>query len=143
MSDEVKREEGEISRREFLKDAGLIASSAALGSVASLAAAPAQAAEPVKFTLYDPTGAIVVSKLFNPRLDTLEGKTICMVSDDMWQSSRTFPLIADLLQKQFPTAKIIPWDKFPSGSSNLQNDAEMGNKLKAAGCQAAIVGNAG
>jgi len=105
--------------------------------------APTATPAPVTFTLYDPTGAIEVSKLFTPRLDTLAGKTICEVSDDMWQAQRTFPLIRQLLQKQFPTAKIIPYTEFPHGSGTIAGDAEIGNKLKAAGCQAAIVGNAG
>jgi hypothetical protein len=107
-----KQARGEFSRREFIKDAGLIAGGAAIGSVSTLVTTPAEAADPVSLTVYDPTGSIQVTQLNAPRLDTLAGKTICQLGDGMWQDSRTFPLIAELLQKQFPTAKIIPYTEF-------------------------------
>jgi len=107
------------------------------------AAAPA-AAGPVTLTLYDPTGAIEVSQLFSARLDTLEGKTICEVSNRSWQADRTFALIRELLQKQFPTAKFITYDQFPSGTAAITDEkTKIGELLQAAGCQAAITGNAG
>ncbi len=98
---------------------------------------------PVTLEVYDPTGAIEVTQLFAPRVKDLNGCTICEVSDDLWETDRTFPVIRELLQKQFPTAKIITYDKFPKGSDALLADAKLGDKLKEAGCQAAIVGNAG
>jgi len=101
------------------------------------------AAGPVTLELPDPTGALEVTQLFSARLDDLAGKTICEVSNSSWEAARTFPLIRELLQKQFPTAKIIPYTEFTMGSNQIGNDLELGNKLKAAGCQAAIVGNAG
>jgi hypothetical protein len=92
--------------------------------------------------VYDPTGAINVTQLYSKRLDSLDGKTICMISDGMWQADRTFPLIKQLLQKQFPTANLIPFDKFTVGTMQIQY-AGIGAELKKAGCDAAIVGNAG
>ncbi len=98
---------------------------------------------PGALEVYDPTGAIEVTELFSARLDSLEGKTICEVSDQMWEADRTFELIRQLLQQQYPTAKIIPWTEFPEAAGSGADVADMGTKLKEAGCQAAIVGNAG
>jgi hypothetical protein len=106
------------------------------------ATAPAIAVGPVTLTLYNPTGSFEVTQTFAPRLADLNGKTICEVSDNSWQYDRTFPLIASLLQKQLPTVKIITYDKFPNGNPGADVDA-LAPAIQKAGCQAAIVGNAG
>lgn len=97
---------------------------------------------PVTLEVYDPTGAIEVTKLFAPRLDSLEGKTICEVSNSGWEARRTFPLIRELLQQAYPTATIIPYTEFPEGTRNIDID-EIGAMAKEKGCEAAILGNAG
>lgn len=102
----------------------------------------ALAAEPVTLKVYDPTGAFEVSQAFSPRLADLNGKTICEVSDDSWETDRTFPLIRGLLQRQFPTAKIVPYDQFPMGTALIDND-QIAKLAKDKRCQAVIVGNAG
>ena len=102
----------------------------------------ARAAEPVTLSVYDPTGAIEVTQLFAPRLADLNGKNICLVSNAAWESDRTLPLIGELLQKQFPAAKIIPYSEFPVGSEKIDVNS-IGDIVKKKGCQAAIVGNAG
>ncbi len=43
--------------------------------------------------VFDPSGLTEVTELHAPRLETLEGKRIGLLSDDMWQAHRTFPLI--------------------------------------------------
>ncbi len=91
--------------------------------------------------VYDPTGAFEVTQLFAPRLDDLNGKTICEISDNLWETQRTFPLIRGLLQKQFPTMKVIPYDKLPEATTDAAS--KLGEAVKAAGCQGVIVGNAG
>ncbi len=102
-------------------------------------------AGPVTLEVLDPRGASVVTQVHAPRLDTLEGKTICLLSNNIWQSWRTQPLIGELLQKQYPTAKIIPWTEIPvfSESFSPEQYAEVVAAVKAAGCDGAIVGNAG
>jgi hypothetical protein len=102
----------------------------------------AMAADPVTLKVYDPTGAIEVTQLFAPRLDTLEGKTICELWDASWEGDRTFPLIRDLLQGKYPTAKFVPYTEFPIGSAVMQAPG-IDQIAKKKGCQAAIVGNAG
>ena len=102
----------------------------------------AGAADPVILTLFDPTGATEVTELHAPRLGTLAGKTICELSNDGWESDRTFPLIRGLLQNQFPTAKFIPFTEFPRGQFGIDTD-EAAILVAKKGCQAVIVGNAG
>jgi hypothetical protein len=107
----------------------------------TLASAPAAAAEPMTLTVADPTGGIEVSQLFAPRVSDLNGTTICEVSNGMWESARTFPLITQLLQKQFPTSKIVSYDQFPTAATAVNQ--KLIDAVKAAGCQAVIIGNAG
>ncbi len=95
----------------------------------------------VTLAVYDPTGAFEVTQLFAPRIADLNGATICEISDNLWETQRTFPLIRGLLQKQFPTAKIIPYDKLPEATTDAAS--KLGETVKKAGCQAVIVGNAG
>ena len=100
----------------------------------------AMAAEPVRIELSNPTGAIEITNLFAPRLAGLNGKTICEVSDGIWETHRTFPLIRQLLQKQFPDARIIPYTELPIGTTNIDVDG-IGDVVKKKGCDAVIVGN--
>ncbi len=110
--------------------------------VFGLAAGTAQAADPVTLKVYDPTGAFEITQSFAPRLDDLNGKTICELSNAAWQVERTFPLIESLLQKQFPTVKMVRFDQLPK--LLIQQDvAGLEDAVKAKGCQAVIVGNAG
>ncbi len=145
MSEEIKK--GEISRREFLKDAGVIASTAAIGSAGLLVASPAQkasaqAAAGVTLEVLDPSGAFEVTTLNAARIPTLDGKTVAFLSDNEWQSWRTFPLLKQLLTKQFPTIKIIDWETYPrDGDHGYPDFSKHPDLLK--GVDAAILGNAG
>lgn len=109
--------------------------------------APVEAG-PVVLEVFDPTGATEVTQLFSARLDTLDGKTICELSDAAWQDDRTFPLIREMLQKQFPTAKFIPYTEFSpevtgaTGPYGIDDDKTIA-ALKEKGCEGVIVGNAG
>ena len=100
----------------------------------------ATAQSTVTLKVYDPTGAFEVTQVHAARLDTLAGKTICEIGIG-WEAERTFPLIRELLQKQFPTVKIIDYTKLPYWSTEI--NPKMVVAVKAAGCQAVIIGNAG
>jgi hypothetical protein len=92
--------------------------------------------------VYNPSGAFEVTQAFAPRVADLNGKTICEVTDGIWEANRTFPLIASLLLKQFPTAQVIPPEQFPM--LDVAKDVPgLEDAVKKAGCQAVIVGNAG
>ena len=95
--------------------------------------------------VFNPTGATERTSLHAHRLDTLENKTICELSNDSWQAHRTFPLIRKLLGKRFPALNIVPYTEFPIGS--LGPDAidtdKAADLLVKKGCQGVIIGNAG
>ncbi|MBI2853360.1 MAG: hypothetical protein HYX87_00380 [Chloroflexi bacterium] len=95
----------------------------------------------VTLEVYNPTGATEKTQRHAPRLDTLEGKTICELVNGSWQVQRTFPLIRQLLQKRFPSAKFIPYTEFPSGQ-DIDSD-RTADILVEKGCQGVILGNAG
>ena len=99
-------------------------------------------AAPVTLSLHNPTGGVEVTQLHAARLEDLNGKTICELSNDMWESHRTLPAVGELLKRQFPTAKIIPYTELPHSNDAIDNDKTI-NAVKQKGCQAVIVGNAG
>jgi hypothetical protein len=108
MSEENK---SDISRREFLKDAGLCAGCAAIGGAALLSGCAGQtqtetvtttntttvtsppvtktvqttitaAPAAVSLELFNPAGNQEISQLFAPRLSTLDGKTVAFLACD-------------------------------------------------------------
>ncbi|MBI4331193.1 MAG: hypothetical protein HY673_07930 [Chloroflexi bacterium] len=98
--------------------------------------------QPVTLEVYDPTGAVEVTHIHAPRLADLRGKTICEISNGQWEHDRTFPLIRGLLQKQFPTLKVIDYTQFPTLSATADVTG-LEALVKAKGVEGAIVGNAG
>jgi hypothetical protein len=140
------RREGKVSRKKSATGDGRMAGSDTGGSISSPASVPAETASaqanPVTLKVYNPTGTFEITQAFAPRLPDLNGKTLCEVSDDSWEYDRTFPIIRDLLKKQFPTMRIITHDHFPHGIPGMDVDA-LGPALQKAGCQGVIVGNAG
>ncbi len=134
-------EEGksEVSRRDFLKGTGSAIGGATVASMAPLAVS----AEPVKLTLFDPTGAQEITHLFAARLPDLNGKVIAELAVDptKWQPHRTMPYIEKLLKEQFPTVTFIPMQEFPMG---LQVSEDRVIRMVAARKpDAVIIGNAG
>jgi hypothetical protein len=102
----------------------------------------AVAAQPLTWQISDPTGAMDITELHAPRLDTLAGKKICELSNDSWQAHRVLPAIREQLKERFPSAQFIAFTEFPLG--NREIDSEKAAELVAAkGCQAVIIGDAG
>ncbi len=95
----------------------------------------------VGLRVYDPTGSMTVTQLFSPRLADLSGKIVCELSNGLWEAHRTFPFIRELLQKQFPTIKIIPYTEFPIGKDAIDSE-EIVAKVRAQGGDAVLIGNA-
>ena len=91
--------------------------------------------------VFNPTGAIEITKPHASRLDTLEGKTICLLSNDMWQADRTLLLVQELLQERFPKATVLPHTEFPVGTAQIDSDGAT-ELLIEKGCQGVIIGNA-
>lgn len=91
--------------------------------------------------VFDPSGATEITQLHAPRLDSLEGKTVAMISDDMWQAHRILPMILDYLEETYPGITVIPESEFPMGNT-LMDREETVDMLTARGVDAVIVGNA-
>ncbi len=109
------------------------------------------------YEVFSPEGEVTVPvQPAAPRLDTLNGKTICELSSHMYNAHVSFPIIRELLIKRYPDIKIVPFteiDKGIPGNSVLiltgkedeQEAKEQGAvaAMKAHGCDAAIIGNGG
>jgi hypothetical protein len=125
-----------------VKETVIVPQTVPAAPAATGAPAPTAAPAPVTITLYDPTGAAEVTQLFAPRIDTLAGKTICEVTNGSWEAARTDPYIIEQLQKLYPTAKFVPSSALPRLSTTIEV-AGLEDAVKAAKCDAVIIGNAG
>jgi hypothetical protein len=91
--------------------------------------------------IFDPSGATEITRLHAPRLPSLEGKTVAMLSDDMWQAHRMLPMLRELLGARFANVTILPETEFPMGNSAIDRD-ETADMFVEKGVDAVIVGNA-
>ena len=91
--------------------------------------------------VHDPSGAVEVERLHAARLDSLEGKTVVFLSDDMWQAHRMFPLLEEALGTRYPGVRIIRETEFPMGSTEIDRE-ETADLIAARGADAVVVGNA-
>ena len=106
-------------------------------------------AEPV-YKVVSPLGeSTVKTAAMAPRLDTLAGKTVCLVWNRSFKADVTLPAIAEALKKQYPTVKIVPYSALPMaplpeppGSPGKESEA-LQAAYKAKGCDAVIAGNGG
>ena len=113
------------------------------------AAAAEPSAEPV-YKVVSPVGAIAVkTTTMARRLDTLAGKTVCMVWNRSFKADVTLPAIAEALKKQYPGVKIVPYSAMPMaplperpGAPRKESEA-LQAAFKAKGCDAVIAGNGG
>ncbi len=144
MSEDIRK--GGISRRDFIKDATLIAGSAAISSSLALAgsaqtAAAQTAATPVTVEIYDPKGPTEVTAVYNKRLDTLEGKRIGY-TEGTWMVGTAKPLVMDLLKKQYPTMVEVPnVPQYPQ--IQAMKDEDVAKWVKDNKVDGMVVGNAG
>lgn len=85
-----------------------------------------------------------------PRLDTLNGKTVCEIWNGGFKADVMFPIIEQMLRERYPAIKIISFTEFPTvtisslGSGNKAQTLEaVRAALLAKGCDAVITGNGG
>ena len=58
-------------------------------------------------------GETVKKKSIAPRLDTLNGKTICETWNEDFKGDFMFPVYRELLKERYPGVKVIPYTEFP------------------------------
>lgn len=107
------------------------------------------AQEPV-YEVVSPLGDVTVKTIpVSSNLDTLDGKTICELSVDMYSYDISFPVIREALQQRYTGLKIISHTEFPEITmmppgpeyqKYVENQVAM---LKQKGCNAVILGNGG
>jgi hypothetical protein len=131
-----------MTMKKKIRNGGVVALALLLAVAATAVVRDASAQGPVTLKVYNPTGAFQVTQTFAPRLPDLNGKTICEVTNGSWEADRMFPAIRQLLQRQYPTAKIVTFEELPKLSTGIDVPG-LEEAVKKYGCQGAIIGNAG
>ena len=73
----------------------------------------------VRLDFHDPSGGIEVTQRHAPRLASLEGKRIGIVSNEQWQAFRTLPRLKELLETDIAGIEVLPVDFFPQGNDRI------------------------
>jgi hypothetical protein len=111
----------------------------------------------IKMQVASPLGELAVKTAsIAPRLDTLEGKTICELSSNMYNAEISFPILREMLRKRYPGIRMIsftemneglPKSTFMTYSGKIDDQEQKTNAVvtlaKEKGCDAVIVGNGG
>ena len=87
--------------------------------------------------VFNPTGSTGVTAPFAPRLDTLQGKKIALLSNGHWQAGRMLALLQKLLRQEFPASK----SEITPANDAIQDDKTI-DAIAAEGYDAVMVGNA-
>jgi len=79
-----------------------------------------------------------------PRLDTLEGKTIAQLWDELFKGDVVFELLEEGLKKRYPGVKFVSWRDFGSthGGNERAALAALPEKLRERGVDAVMSGMA-
>ena len=105
-----------------------------------------------KLNVVSPLGEQVDDKVtaLAPRLDTLNGKTVCEIWNGGFKADVMFPIIEQMLRERYPGVRMVPFTEFPTvtiSSLGLARKAEtleaVRTALLAQGCDAVITGNGG
>ena len=124
--------------------------SAGCGGIGGQAAgAPEDPAEPVYRVVSPPGDPTVKMITMAPRLDSLAGKTVCMIWNQSFKADITLPAIGESLKEKYPDIKIIPYTEIDAAIRDADRDdpsavaAALQAVLKEKGCDAVISGNGG
>jgi hypothetical protein len=91
--------------------------------------------------VFDPSGATEITQLHASRLGSLEGKTVALLSNDMWQAHRMLPMLREILESRYEGITVIPETEFPMGNTQIDKE-ETVDMLAERGADAVIIGNA-
>ena len=81
-------------------------------------------------------------KALAPRLDTLAGKTIAQVWDQVFRGDEVFEFLEQGLKERFPGVRFVSWREFGNthGSEEREVVASLPAKFKSMGVDAVISG---
>jgi len=102
----------------------------------------------LRLKVLNPCSHVPITATNAPRLDTLEGKTICEIwPGGVFRGESTFPVIRELLQEKFSDVKFVPYTEFPHARHGLSPYEipvdKIGGVLREKGCDAVVIGNSG
>ncbi|HXF65711.1 MAG TPA: hypothetical protein VNK67_03295 [Burkholderiales bacterium] len=95
----------------------------------------------VRLEFHDPSGALEAPLAHAPRLASLEGKRIGLLSNEQWQAHRMLPLLKELLEADFPGIEVLPSEAFPQGNASIGTE-QTAALVKKSGVDAVVIGNA-
>jgi hypothetical protein len=78
------------------------------------------------------------------RLDTLDGKTVAQLWDELFKGDIVFELLEEGLKKRYPGVKFVSWREFGSTHGGIERAAlaALPQKLKERGVDAVLSGMA-
>ena len=94
-----------------------------------------------KLEFHDPSGTLDASTPHAPRLESLAGKRIGMLSNGQWQAYRMLPMLKSMLEADFKDIEVLSEDNYPQGNNFIGSEA-VAQQVKASGVDAVIIGNA-
>jgi len=95
----------------------------------------------IRLDFYDPSGGIEVTQAHAPRLASLAGKRIGMLSNGQWQAFRMLPMLKSMLEADFPGIEVVSEEHYPQGNAFIGGE-DVALQVKQSGVDAVIVGNA-
>jgi hypothetical protein len=95
----------------------------------------------VELEFHDPAGTLEITQKHAPRLPSLDGKRIGILTNEQWQAHRALPMLKTMLEEDFPGIEVLPIDTFPQGNALLGTDAAI-KQIRNSGVDAVIIGNA-
>jgi hypothetical protein len=95
----------------------------------------------VEVEFYDPSGRLDITHKHAPRLASLSGRRIGILSNEQWQAHRTLPMLKALMEADFPATEVLPVDTFPQGEHAVGADSTI-QLVKDSGVDGVIIGNA-